>query len=221
MRATTSGSRTTTTTSRSGPTSGRAAACWPASDRGFSRFTTVGSWRGAFGPIAYGGRRYGVKAHEFRRIAEVPRRAGVPCEVALDIDPADAADRELLQAGGWRIAHPRRVADPSSFARYVACSGGELSAAQGVYVGTRSGWCSDRTVRYLASGRPAVVQDTGLGDTVPLGEGLLAFSTPDEAVAAAREVVADHGRHRRAARALAEQLFAHDRALAPVLEVAP
>ena len=193
---------------------------WPPSDAGFSRFTTVGSWRGAFGPVAHGGRRYGVKAHEFRRIAQVPRLAGLPCEVALDIHPADAADRALLQDGGWRIADPRRVADPSAFARYVRASGGELSAAQGVYVGTRSGWCSDRTVRYLASGRPAVVQDTGLGDSVPLGDGLLAFSTPGEAVAAAQAVASDHGRHRRAARALAEELFAHDRALAPVLEAA-
>ena len=193
---------------------------WPASDDGFSRFTTVGSWRGAFGPIAYGGRSYGVKAHEFRRIAQVPRRAGVPCELTLDIHPADAADRELLEAGGWRIADPRAVAEPSAFARYVASSGAELSAAQGVYVGTRSGWCSDRTVRYLASGRPAVVQDTGLRDTLPIGEGLLAFATPDEAVAAAQEVASDHARHRRAARALAEEHFAHDRALAPVLEVA-
>jgi hypothetical protein len=193
---------------------------WPMSDAGFSRFTTVGSWRGAYGPIAYGGRSYGVKAHEFRRIAQVPRRCGLPCEVALDIDPADAADRALLTAGGWSIADPRRVADPIAFARYVVASGGELSAAQGVYVGSRSGWCSDRTVRYLASGRPAVVQDTGLDDTLPLGAGLLAFSTPDQAVAAAQEVAADHARHRGAARALAEEYFAHDRALAPLLEVA-
>jgi len=193
---------------------------WPVSDAGFSRFTTVGTWRGAFGPIAYDGRSYGVKAHEFRRIAQVPRRAGLPCEVALDIHPADAADRELLQAGGWRITDPQAVSDPRGFARYVAGSGGELSAAQGVYVHARSGWCSDRTVRYLASGRPAVVQDTGLGDTLPLGDGLLTFSTPDEAVAGARAVASDHARHCRAARALAERWFAHDRALAPLLEAA-
>jgi hypothetical protein len=193
---------------------------WPVSDEGFSRFTTVGSWRGAFGPIAYDGRSYGVKAHEFRRIADVPRRAGLPCEVALDIHPADAADAELLRDGGWRLAEPALVAEPRAFARYVAASGGELSAAQGVYVGTRSGWCSDRTVRYLASGRPAVVQETGLGDTLPLGDGLLTFRTADEAVARIRDVAANHVRHRRAARALAEEWFSHERALAPVLEVA-
>jgi hypothetical protein len=193
---------------------------WPVSDAGFSRFTTVGSWRGAFGPIAYDGRSYGVKAHEFRRIADVPRRAGLPCEVALDIHPADAADAELLRDGGWRLADPARVAEPQAFARYVAASGGELSAAQGVYVGTRSGWCSDRTVRYLASGRPAVVQETGLSDTLPLGDGLLTFRTADEAVARIRDVAADHAHHRRAARALAEEWFSHERALAPVLEVA-
>ena len=89
----------------------------------------------AFGPIVYDGRSYGVKAHEFRRIADVPRRAGLPREVALDIHPADAADAELLRDGGWRLADPARVAEPRAFARYVAASGGELSAAQGVYVG--------------------------------------------------------------------------------------
>jgi hypothetical protein len=193
---------------------------WPVAAGGFSRLTTVGSWRGAFGPVAYAGRSYGVKAHEFRRIADVPRRAGVACEVALDIHAADAADRELLRAGGWRVTDPAGVADPRAFARYVAGSGGELSAAQGVYVHARTGWCSDRTVRYLASGRPAVVQDTGLGDTLPVGEGLLTFATAAEAVAGAREVAGDHGRHGRAARALAERWFAHDRALAPVLEAA-
>jgi hypothetical protein len=193
---------------------------WPVADTGFSRFTTVGSWRGAFGPVSWRGRDYGVKAHEFRRLADVPRRAGLPFEVVLDIHPADGGDAERLRAGGWRLRDPSATAGPEAFARYVRGSGAEFSAAQGVYVATRSGWCSDRTVRYLASGRPALVQDTGLGDTLPVGDGLVTFSTPGEAVARAGEMVAEHARHRAAARRLAADWFAPAPALAPLLEAA-
>jgi hypothetical protein len=193
---------------------------WPVSDAGFTRFTTVGSWRGAFGPLEWGGRSYGVKAHEFRPLADVPRRAGLPFEIVLDVHPADGADAERLTAGGWRLRPPSATATPAAFAGYVRGSGAEFSAAQGVYVHGRTGWCSDRTVRYLASGRPALVQDTGQADTLPVGAGLLTFSTPDQAIARAGELVADHARHSAAARRLAERWFAPSPALAPLLETA-
>ena len=193
---------------------------WPVVDGGFTRFTTVGSWRGAYGPVTWGARTYGVKAHEFRRFANVPRRAGLPFEVVLDLHPADEADAVCLREGGWRTLTPDVTQGTAAFARYVRGSGAEFSAAQGVYVHTRSGWCSDRTVRYLASGRPALVQDTGQGDTLPVGEGLLTFSTPEEAVVRARKLVADYDRHRIAARRIAEEQFAPEQALAPVLEAA-
>jgi hypothetical protein len=193
---------------------------WPVQDGGFTRFTTVGSWRGAFGPLDWAGRSYGVKAHEFRPLADVPRRAGLPFEIVLDLHPADAADGERLAAGGWRLRAPAATATAEDFAAYVRGSGAEFSAAQGVYVHGRTGWCSDRTVRYLASGRPALVQDTGQSDTLPVGDGLLTFATPAEAADRARELVADHARHSAAARRLAEELFAPAPALAPLLEVA-
>jgi hypothetical protein len=193
---------------------------WPLADAPFTRFTTVGSWRGAFGPIEWAGRTYGIKAHEFRPLAGVPRAAELPFEMVLDIHDADAADAERLREGGWLLRDPQTTSDAPAFARYVRGSGAEFSAAQGVYVHTRSGWVSDRTVRYLASGRPALVQDTGQADTLPVGEGLLTFSTPDEAVARAQELVGGHDRHRAAARRLAEEHFAPERALAPLLEAA-
>jgi hypothetical protein len=191
---------------------------WPACGQGFSRFTTVGSWRGAYGPLEWAGRTYGVKAHEFRRLANVPHAAGLPFEAVLDIHTADQPDAQRLTAGGWRLRAPGTVATPERFAGYVRGSGAEFSPAQGVYVHTHSGWCSDRTVRYLASGRPALVQDTGQADTLPVGEGLLTFSSPAEAARRARDVVADHARHRAAARRLAEAYFAPEPALTPLLE---
>jgi hypothetical protein len=193
---------------------------WPQAEGGFTSFTTVASWRGAFGPVAYAGRSYGVKAHEFRRYAGTPDACGLPFAIALDLDPADHRDRVLLHDAGWRLVDPQVVATPTGFAQFVRSSGAEFSVAQGVYVETASGWFSDRTVRYLASGRPAVVQDTGIGDALPVGEGLLTFRTPAEAAARAAEVVDDYDRHRRAARRLAEEHFAAGRALAPLLEAA-
>jgi hypothetical protein len=170
------------------------------------RFTTVGSWRGAYGPATYGGRTYGVKAHEFRKLAELPRRAPGEYELALDLHPADHRDRSLLQAHGWRLADPAAVAGtPASFRRYVEGSFAEFSVAQGVYTETACGWFSDRSARYLAAGKPVLVQDTGLDGILPVGEGIVTFTTLDEAAAGAKRILADAPAHRRAARALAEE----------------
>jgi hypothetical protein len=193
---------------------------WPVTDAPFTRYTTVGSWRGVYGPVSWRGRDYGVKAHEFRPLADVPRRSRLPFEIALDIDPADAADQRRLRDGGWEVVGSERAATPEAFADYVRGSGAEFSAAQGVYVRARTGWCSDRTVRYLASGRPALVQDTGLGDALEVGEGLLTFATPEQAVRRARSIVEEYPRHRRAARRLAETVFAPMPALAPMIQAA-
>lgn len=191
---------------------------WPVPYGEFTSFSTVGSWRGAFGPVEWQGCSYGPKAHQFRRFATVPKTVGLPFEAALAIDPADIGDRSLLESGGWRLRDPGEVATTEGFARYVAASGAEFSPAQDVYVSTASGWFSDRTVRYLASGRPAVVQNTGLDQALPLGEGLLAFRTVSEAVDCARDVVARYETHRRAARAIAEEFFSPEAALAPLLD---
>ncbi|HZB97354.1 MAG TPA: hypothetical protein VE219_02025, partial [Candidatus Sulfotelmatobacter sp.] len=85
---------------------------------------------------------------------------------------------------------------------------------------TASGWFSDRTIRYLASGKPAIVQDTGFSETYPVGEGLLAFRTCTEAASALRRVRADYEHHRRAARKVAEELFDSRRVLSHVLDLA-
>jgi hypothetical protein len=198
---------------------------WPvtraADDR---RFTTVASWRGAFGPVYAGGRSYGVKVHEFRKVMALPervRQSHVPAptfEIALDIHPGDSKDLAALREQGWRVTDPRVVAgDPQAFRRYVQESGAEFSVAQGIYVDTNSGWFSDRTVRYLASGKPALVQDTGFGKHLPVGEGVVAFRTLDQAVAGAASILHDYDRHCRAAREVAETYFGSDKVLSELL----
>ena len=193
---------------------------WPvsaASDRG--RFTTVASWRGPYGPVEYGGQTYGLKVHEFRKVVELPERVRQTFEVALNIHPADEKDRDLLRRHGWKIVGPEvAVPEPGAYRRYVQTSGAEFSVAQGVYVQTGSGWFSDRTVCYLASGKPALVQDTGFSRHYPVGEGLVAFRTLEEAVAGAERIARDYDHHCRVARALAEESFDSDKVLGRLIE---
>jgi hypothetical protein len=196
---------------------------WPVAEAMYGesqaeRFTTVASWRGPFGPITHEGKAFGLKVHEFRKVIDLPRRTGLPFELALAIHPGDAADREKLLAAGWGLVDPKAVASgPQAFRDYVSSSFAEFSVAQGVYVETTSGWFSDRTVRYLAAGRPVLVQDTGFSRHLPTGLGLVAFRTPDEAEAAAADIVARYAEHRAAARALAVAHFDSDRVVGRLL----
>ena len=193
---------------------------WPAAPApARAAFTTIGRWRGAYGPVEHGGRTYGLRVHEFRRFAGLPQACGGDFELALDIDPAETADLRLLADGGWALVHPARAAaTPSSYRDYIAGSAAEFMVAKGMYVDSASGWFSERSICYLASGRPVLAQDTGLGDLYPLGEGLLVFSTFDEAVAGVETIRADPARHARAARALAVEHFDSDRVLGRLLE---
>ncbi len=183
------------------------------------RFTTIASWRGPYGPVEHGGKAFGLKVHEFRKFIELPERAGQAFEIALTIHPADEQDRIALGSHGWQLVDPKSVAaDPAAFRRYVQTSGAEFSVAQGIYVDTVSGWFSDRTVRYLASGKPALVQDTGFSRTLPVGDGLLAFSTLQEAIAGAERISADYEHHCRAARKLAEAFFDSEKVLSQLMK---
>ena len=184
-----------------------------------SPFTTVASWRGPYGPAQHGGTTFGLKAHEFRKFVALPRLCDATFEVALDIHASDARDLALLTDNGWRVADPKAVAGgPDDFRRYVQSSGAEFSAAQGVYVQTNSGWFSDRTTRYLASGKPALVQDTGFGRHLADGGGLVPFTTLDEAHAGAAEIINNYNEHCQAARAVAETYFDSDEVVGRLLD---
>jgi hypothetical protein len=184
-----------------------------------ARFTTVASWRGAFGPVQVGGRTFGLKVHEFRKFLELPQRVPATFEIALDIHPADQKDRAALEQHGWLLVDPREVAgDAAVFRCYVQESGAEFSVAQGIYVDTNSGWFSDRSVRYLASGKPVLVQDTGFGRHLPVGKGLVSFRTLDEAVRGTEAIATDYEGHCQAARELAGQYFDSDKVLSQMLE---
>ena len=175
---------------------------------GGNDFTSVGSWRGPYDRIEYNGQSLGLRVHEFRKFVELPSRVDASFRVALEIDASDANDLESLRENGWLLVDPSEVVpDPGAYLRFVQGSAAELTVAKGIYVTLATGWLGDRTACYLASGKPALVQDTGLAAHYPLGEGLLTFSTLDEAVAGAERILADYPTHARAARLLAEERF--------------
>jgi hypothetical protein len=193
---------------------------WPVlEENDGNRFTTIASWRGAYGPINYNGETFGTKAHEFRKFVGLPVRTGQSCEIALQIHPKDGKDMDLLRQNNWRIVNPlEAIPDPAAFRKYVQHSYAEFSVAQGIYVQTNSGWFSDRTVRYLASGKPVLVQDTGFTQHYLTGQGLLSFRTLEQAIAGVREICRDYAGHCQAARALAEKYFGHDRVIGSFME---
>ena len=195
-------------------------AAWPAlPPRPGARLTSVASWRGAYAPLEYEGRTYGLRAHEMRRFSELPRLAGGEFELALDIHPSDAGDAARLEAGGWRLVAPAEVASsPAEYRRYVQGSDAEIMVAKGIYVHTRGGWLSERSLCYLASGRPVLAQDTGFADCHPAGEGLIAFATPADALAGIEAIRAEPARHAAAARELARERFGSDRVLSRLLD---
>jgi len=191
---------------------------WPPVAGG-SAFTTVATWRNPYGTVTYDGVSYGSRVHEFRKFIELPRLVDAEFELALDIDAAEVRDLEALEANGWRLVDPRAVAGTAAAYRsYVQASRAELCVAQNMYVATRSGWLSDRSLCYLASGKPVLAQDTGFSDNYPVGEGLLAFSTLEEAAAGVEAIERDYERHCRAARALAEEYFDSRTVLSRLLE---
>lgn len=184
-----------------------------------SLFTTVASWRSPSGSLQHDSVTYGQKVHEFRRFRKLPRMVeDAQFELALDIHPGDEADRTALLRRGWRLSDARRLSTPQLFRRYLQNSGAEFSVAQGVYAHTDSGWFSDRTVRYLSSGRPALVQDTGIVHNIPSGDGLLTFRTLEEASDGVRRIVDDYSHHSLHARRLAESHFDSDKILTAFLE---
>ncbi|MDQ3706228.1 MAG: glycosyltransferase family 1 protein [Chloroflexota bacterium] len=171
-------------------------------------FTTVMTWRiASFKEIG------GNKDQELLRFLDLPRHVSTPLELAVN------GPRSFLEAHGWVCRAAFEVShNPSAYRDYIASSLGEFSVAKHTYVATNSGWFSDRTACYLASGRPAVVQDTGFSVYLPSGSGLVAFRTFQEAQDGLENVTAHYPHHANAARELAVAYFAPEVVLPPLLE---
>jgi hypothetical protein len=181
-------------------------------------FTTVGNWRG-YGSVEHGGVFYGQKAHSLRKLITLPRRLPEQFLLAFAIHPDETKDLAALAENGWRLVDPATVAGtPADYQRFIQGSRAEFGVAKSGYVASRCGWFSDRSVCYLASGRPVVGQDTGFAQFLPTGEGLFSFQTEDDVLAAAEAIRRDYQHHAKAARSIAEEFFHSDNVLTRLLK---
>lgn len=193
---------------------------WPPvnAENGRYGITSVATWRGAYGPVEYQGSTYGLRVHEFRKFVEIPTRSGRQFEIALDIHPSESDDIQLLDANDWARIDPKTVAaDPWVYRDFIRASRAEFMVAKNMYVKSRSGWFSDRSACYLASGKPVLAQDTGVAAFLPTGRGLLTFSTPEDVLEGVFSLDRDYARHQRAAREIAEAYFDSDKVLSRLL----
>jgi hypothetical protein len=181
-------------------------------------FTTVATWHNKGKDIAFQGQTYYWSKHvNFLKFRDLPRRTAQPLELA--VETGDDAVRAELEALGWHLTEAsERSATVEGYRDYVYASRGEFTVAKDIYVRPRSGWFSDRTVCYLAAGKPVVTQETGFSKFIPIGRGLFAFSRMNEAVAAFETINRDYARHAHAAREIAAEYFAADKVLRKLLQ---
>jgi hypothetical protein len=181
-------------------------------------FTTVATWHNRGKDITFQGETYYWSKHvNFLKFLDLPRRTSQPFELA--VETSEQATRDQLSALGWHLAEAsERSATVEGYRDYIYSSRGEFTVAKDIYVRPRSGWFSDRSVCYLAAGKPVVTQETGFSKFISAGEGLFAFADMDEAVAALERINADYVHHAHAARCVATEFFAADKVLDKLLQ---
>jgi hypothetical protein len=178
--------------------------------------TTVATWRHTGKDVMWQGEAYRwSKHHEFLRFIQLPSRSALPVELALGAITDDEISHMRLH--GWRIIPSVTRSEPETYRQYIRHSLGEFTVAKDQNIRLRSGWFSDRSACYLAAGRPVITQDTGFGNILPTGEGLFAFSTDAEALAAIEAVANDYERQSQAARRIAREFFDAERILGAML----
>jgi hypothetical protein len=178
---------------------------WPVAPapRGAPLFTTVANWR-TYGSIEHNGLVLGDKVHSFREFVGLPKLAAVPMAVALTISHEDDGDRQALANGGWRVLDAARVvATPDAYQRFIRRSSAEIGIAKAGYIHGRTGWISDRSAAYLATGRPVIAQDTSKEGATPTREGLVMFRDLNESIELVERVRRDYQAHALAAREIA------------------
>ena len=177
--------------------------------------TSVMSWS-AYKEIEHAGKIYGQRDRTFAPFFDLPQRIDTNMLLALK-GPDNVAAK--MKQGGWQLCDPSAVTqDVDSYLKFIAESAAEFSVVKHAYAAARSGNFSDRTCAYMACGRPAVVQDTGFSDLIPTGEGLFAFTTPEEAEAGLQAVTSAPQRHGDAARRVVEEHFNATKVLQDLLD---
>lgn len=186
---------------------------------GTAPFSTVSQWWG-YPPTYYKGEEYnGSKRTEFLRFVDLPLLTRHCFDLALNLHPVDdTADKQQLIAKGWQVYDSHQVTgDFAAYQQYVRRACGEFSVAKPGYIKSKSGWFSDRSVCYLAAGRPVLVQETGFSAFLPTGRGILSFATLEQAVEGVAEIQQRYSLHCQAAREIAREYFSADKVLSKLL----
>jgi hypothetical protein len=184
-------------------------------------YTTVSHWWDEpGGAVEFQGElRDNNKRAAFLASSDLPSRTSTPLELALCLAPGDEDECRLLEERGWKIRHAWTVSsEPEQYRAYIQQSRGEFSVVKPSCVWLNNAWISDRTLCYLASAKPAVVQHTGPSRFLPDSEGLFRFRNLEEAARALSAVESDYERHCRLARELAEEHFDAQKVVGRVLE---
>jgi hypothetical protein len=159
------------------------------------------------------------KRDAYLRYVKMPERAQRVFQLAANIDPNDeTGDRELLAKHGWKLVHPHHFARTlASYRRYIRRSRAEFCCPKPIHSELKTGWFSDRSACYLASGRPVLAANTGFGEHLPIGRGLLCFNNLEEALAGVVEIDRNYRQHMHAARELAEEYLDSQKRLPAML----
>jgi hypothetical protein len=183
---------------------------WPYAESG-THFTSIMRWDG-FQDSNFEGKTYGQKDQEFSRFINLPKQTSQRFRLALN-------GPETLAEFGWEIV-PGEIATrtPDAYRQFIQHSRAEFGVAKHGYVKMRGGWFSDRSVCYLASGLPLLIQDTGLSDWLPVGEGAVPFDDLSGILRGIERINSNYAHHRRAARDLAEKFFCTRKVLPRLLE---
>jgi hypothetical protein len=194
---------------------------WPPTEAAGGPYTTVTNWWGDW--IELDGEPVcNDKRTAFLAYAELPARSGLPLELAVTLDDYTVGtDMPIMERGGWNVRDAWEACPtPEDYRAYIQGSRAEFSCAKPSCRLLANAWISDRTLCYLASGKPAVVEHTGPSRFLPEADGLLRFQDLDEAAAAIEAVEADYEHHSRLARALAEEHFDGEKVVRRVIELA-
>ncbi len=184
-----------------------------------NEFTTVCNWKQNGRDIEFQGETYYWSKHqEFLKFIDLPRALRQPVELATSLVNMEPEARSKLESYGWRVVDAEPfTTDPWPYREYVRASPAEFTVAKDQNVRLNSGWFSERSACYLAAGRPVITQDTGFSKFLPTGEGLFAFKTMLEILAAFETIRSDYEKHSRAARAIAEEYFRAEKVLAKLV----
>ena len=165
--------------------------------------------------VEFNGLKYGQKETEFARFIDLPRRTTARLEIAVS---GSNVPREELRRHGWSVVNADDISRSlNSYQEYLRASKGEFAVAKHVFVATNSGWFGHQQGYYLASGRPVVLDETGFSAHLPVGGGLFAVRSVEEAVQALDEINRDFDRHSRIARNIAAEFLDAPRVLTSFL----